>query len=87
MNPWDFQQQQAAGPVSPYAGLMPEAAPETQAISGANYPSMPNEYGLGQQMQLPPQKQQQKPLGAQPGAIQTQGLNPWSFVGESNARE
>lgn len=92
MNPWEM---------NPYAGQMQadQSAIGAATTSAQNrvtslgnqmgnynqestYPAYPNQYGLG--APINPPKAEPIPNQANPNALQ--GANPWSLIGESNAR-
>ena len=91
MNPWDMQQ------VNPYAsqmgadtgsigaatqGIHNQQAQAPNKPAPSTYPAYPNSYGLG--APINPDKPATNQAQANPNALQ--GANPWSLIGESNAR-
>lgn len=69
----------------------PSAPKPQQAMGGTSYPTMANDYGLGQGAEsLDPASSEggmQKPITVNMNDTSSKGFNPWSMMGESNARD
>lgn len=63
----------------------PAATPNTTAQQQIDYPAYPNQYGLGSQIQPGSAESTQEKQTPAPDDS-SHGFNPWSLVGESNAR-
>lgn len=90
-NPWSGLGASPAAEKSPWESLDPSSAGNALmgALQSAGYPAMPNQFGLGQGA-VPgtasnPNYMTQK-LTSPPGNESSRGFNPWSLMGESNAR-
>lgn len=94
-NAWSYL---SADPNAPKGGgqsQMGMPTPPEMLPTGGGYPAMANDYGLGQGTPQQPQAfagsaagpdYLQKPLTLNIDNSSSRGFNPWSTVGESNAR-
>lgn len=82
-NPWSMQQTAIPEGVS----LGQQASQEASAAVKTSYPALPNDYGLGDTTSSTgAATSQSKNLTQAPGMASSHGFNPWSLMGESNAR-
>lgn len=80
-SPWSIQQSTPPEGVSLGGTANQEAATAVKS----SYPALPNDYGLGDTSGSSGATQQNN-LTQQPGYQSSHGFNPWSLMGESNAR-
>lgn len=86
MNNWTPMQTQAPDGVNIDAsGMMSQP----QGAQQNAYPTLPNDYNLGSQIQQQADASTSSNKGSvtvPPGQESSRGFNPWSLIGESNAR-